>query len=156
MCVSSLTLNHNNRIPVISLCCCAWRAKSCREVTLAGLTLGCRGKWLVRSIKTAKLDLCSDDQCSKLTWHEFETGFVRSRGVLIAFCGNSRNLELGGKRRRWKLWERIWKRRVSTGPWVGCCSGYPPSFWAIKPIHLYSYIKWHLSALILCSSCSVI
>lgn len=45
-----------------------------------GLTLGCRGKRLVRSIKEGKLDLCSADWCGRLSWHVSETGCIVGAG----------------------------------------------------------------------------
>lgn len=67
-------------LSVLLLCCCVWKAEPCRQVTLVGLTLGCRGKRLVRSIKKGKLDLCSADQCGRLSWHVSETGCIVGLG----------------------------------------------------------------------------
>lgn len=88
-----------------------------------GLTLGCRGKRLVRSIKKGKLDPCSADWCGQLGWHVSETGCIA--GVLGTWNqrqgnrgGNSERVTGGsGNRGVWGWWrvrERVLHCTVSS------------------------------------------
>lgn len=94
-------------VVVVLLCVCVC------EVTLVGLTLGCKGKRLVRGIKRGKLDLRSADWCCWLRWHVSETGCIvvvgglarRSVAVLGTRIRRQRNRGGNSERdagRKWK------------------------------------------------------
>lgn len=81
---------------------CVRKAQPSRWMTLVGLTLGCRGRRVVRSIKKWKLDPCSADWCSQLSWHVSETGcIVGMSGGGLALTAPVETVR-GTRGRKWK------------------------------------------------------